>query len=353
MATLTETAYYGRKVVRWAIIALIGYVILRISFTIFVRIIQQAFPRAPLIPNQAFGKLPALKFPETTASPSGQLEFTLQTVSGTIPEASNAAKVYFLPKNRSSLLSLSNAQTLVARTGFTSTPRQISPTVYRWIDLDAPFRTIELDIVNNHFELNYAYSHDPNLFTEKSLPSPLQAENDAEVFMQTLGLTTTDLDLVNPKVTFLKFDGSKLILASSQSQADAIQLDYFHKKYDGMQVLTDQPNAGTLTFIFSSSLNANKHILYVKYHYWPTDINTLGIYKLKTSAQAYQELLAGKGYLASFPPNQNQIKLTNVYLAYYDSREPQLFLQPIFVFEGDPNFQAFVSAVAPPWIEEK
>ena len=40
-----------------------------------------------------------------------------------------------------------------------------------------------------------------------------------------------------------------------------------------------------------------------------------------------------------------------VTLAYYDSLDPQNYLQPVFVFEGDDGFLAYVPAVALPWTE--
>ncbi len=50
-------------------------------------------------------------------------------------------------------------------------------------------------------------------------------------------------------------------------------------------------------------------------------------------------------------PKTNAVVVRNVYLAYYDSFEPQTYMQPVFVFEGDDNFQALVPAVSQEWIE--
>jgi hypothetical protein len=48
---------------------------------------------------------------------------------------------------------------------------------------------------------------------------------------------------------------------------------------------------------------------------------------------------------------EGQITIRNIFLAYFESEEPQNYLQPIFVFEGDKNFTAYVSAVDPEWID--
>lgn len=351
MATLTETAYYARRIINWSVVGLIGLILFRILFYVAVDAIRKAFPAPPLVPNFALGKLPKINFPQT-ASPSAQIQFTLQTISGTVPEASEAARVYFMPKNRSSFSSVTNAQTFVGRIGFTDVPRQINTTGYRWIDTKNPLRSIEVDTVSNHFTLKYAYIHDLSLFAEKQIPLPENAKREAENFLQNLGLAIPDMNFPNPKIVYLKLVGDQLEPTTSQSQADAVRLDYFRKSYDGMPVVTNKRNEGIITFIISGSRRSDRRLLLVNFSYWPLDVRTNGIYKLKKSSDAYTELQSGNAFFVSQPQNQTQFTITNIYLAYFDSPEAQLFLQPVFVFEGDPNFVAYISAVAPPWIEE-
>ena len=198
MATLTETAYYARKAVNWGIIGLIGLIVLRILFNLTLDAIRRTFPAPPLRVNNALGKLPRLTFPNS-ASPSAKLTFSLQTVTGTLPVASEAARVYFLPKNKPNFSSLQRAQTMVGRIGFTLTPTEINPTFYRWQDPKNPLRTLEMDTVNNHFILTYSYIHDLPLFAEKQIPSPEQGRLESEVLLQTLGLKPTDLDSGKPR----------------------------------------------------------------------------------------------------------------------------------------------------------
>lgn len=350
MATLTETAFYARKSIRWGVVVFISLIVLRIGFDILLTQLRRAFPPAPLKINNYFGKLPKITFP-ASASPSGQLTFKLQTISGEVPRASEAARVYFMPKNKANLLSLSKAQAFVGKLGFTTTPRQIASTLYRWIDLRSPLRTIEVDIVSNHLNLNYAYVHDLTLFAERQIPSPQAAISETLTFFQLVNLPTQDLDVTRPVITYLKLVGDKLEPTTSQSQADAVRLNLFRRDYDGMKVLTDDPTQGSVTMVFSGSKRTDKRILSVNYSYWTIDAKNVGVYKLKTSETAWAELQRGNGYLALLPPNQNKIAITNVSLAYYDSREPQLFMQPVFVFEAEDKFKAYVPAVAPPWTE--
>jgi hypothetical protein len=350
MATLTETAYYARKYIRLGVFGFFVFIILRIIAGMAWNYIVARIPPAPLKPNYAFGKLPAIKFPQT-ASPSGQLTLRLQTIEGRVPEASEAARVFFMPKNRANLLALSQAQALVGKVGFSTTPQQLTNTLYRWVDLKNPLRTVEFDIITGHFTLKYLYPHDLQIFLEREVPSPDAARDTALQFLQSLNFTLPDLNSTKPKVQYLKLVGNQLEPTTSQSQADSVRVDFFRKDYDGMKLFTDKPTDGEITFIFSGSRDADRQILLAKYQYWAIDTKSYGIYKLKTSEQAWQELLDGKGYYASFPSTQTVVPITNVYLAYYDSSLDQPYLQPIFVFEGEGNFLAFIPAIAPPWTE--
>jgi len=348
MATLTETAFYTRKYIKWGAVGLILFLVLRIAFNSFLSYLNVLFP-PQVIPDNAFGRLSAISFPQS-ASPSAQLNYSLRTISGTLSEASNSATVYFMPKNRATLLSLSETQALVERIDFTTSPRQITSTAYRWVDITNPLRTIELDIVSKQFTLNYLFAHDLTLFTERNIPTPKQAQAETLDFLQSLNLPTGDIVVSQPKIQYLKLVGNQLQPATSESQADAVRVDYFRQNYHGMPARTDKPQEGNIAFILSGA-GGQKRVLYAKYHYWPIDTRVSGIYKLKTPEQAFTELQNGHAYFASLPNNETRIAITNSYLAYYDGMIPQLFYQPVFVFEGDQGFIAYVPAVAPPWTE--
>ena len=114
MASLTETAYYTRRAVNWGILAVIAYIILRALWSITSTIWLAAFPPKAPPPTHAFGRLPALNFPQQ-ASPSAALEFRLETIEGTVPKASESARVYFMPKSAANLLAIpSKTQTAKA-----------------------------------------------------------------------------------------------------------------------------------------------------------------------------------------------------------------------------------------------
>ena len=118
-----------------------------------------------------------------------------------------------------------------------------------------------------------------------------------------------------------------------------------------MRILTPVAGEAPISIILSGSNNLKKRIIQFAYTYWTIDYQTSATYALKTSAKAWEDLQAGKGYIARYPANTSGAVVRSVYLAYYDSFDPQTYLQPVFVFEGDNGFLGYVPAVNSEWVE--
>lgn len=346
MASLTETAYYARRSINWAILAVIAYILLRIFWSIFISVFLLIFPPKAVPPNHLFGKLPAVIFP-ATATPSAKLTFQLQTIEGTVPAASASATVYFMPKTAPTLLGLNNAQSFASSFNFDPTPVQESKNIYRFNDADFPLRRLRYDIVSNNFILRYAFEQDPTIFTEKNLPLSEAGTTEAVNLLQSHNIYPDDLSGGTNNVSFLKLNGTILVGTTSLSQADAERIDFFRKPIGDTPVFTPYPDQAPVSIIFSGSSEAKKRIIQFAYTFWPIDYDTTATYGLKTSEQAWEELQNGGGYIARYPTMGTIAVIRNVYLAYYDSFDPQTYLQPMFVFDGDNGFRAYVPAVAP------
>ncbi len=352
MASLTETAYYTRRTVNWTIVVVVGYVVLRFAWGIFSTAYLAIFPPKPAAANHAFGKLPAVHFPAQTASASAQPIYQLETIEGSVPRASESANVYFMPKTGSNLLALSTAQNFAKRLGFVTTPipEAGNKNVYRFDDTAAPLRHLWYDIVSTNFILRYNFEQDAGLFLERNVPQAAAAQAEARNLLQTYALFPTDFTGGNINVGFYHVAESSLVPVSSQSQADAVRVDFFRPKIADTPVLSATPQEGPISVILSGSKTAKKRILQFTYTYWPIDYQTIATYPLKSSTAAWQELQSGGGFVLKYPTTP-VITVRNVYLAYYDSFDPQTYLQPIFVFEGDDDFKAYVPAVSPEWTE--
>ena len=353
MATLTETAYQTRKAINWAILAVISYIILRLLWSIFLSVWLGIFPPKAAPPNHAFGKLPSLQFPAPTASPSGSLTFRLETIEGTVPKASESATVFFMPKFASNLLALTKSVEFAKRLEFVSEPIQETKYIYRFEDAESPLRKLRYDIVSKNFILRYLYEQDMAVFSERNIPLADAAKMEAKNMLQTYGIYEDDIEKGTSTVQFLKLTGDTLIQTTSLSQADSVRVDFFRAPVAGTNIITPYPAEGSISFVFSGSKNIKKRVLQFAYTFWPIDYQTTATYGLKASSVAWTELQNGQGYIARYPKTTNTAVIRKVYLAYYDSIEPQTYLQPVFVFEGDDDFLAYVPAVEATWIENK
>ncbi|OGG08975.1 hypothetical protein A2154_05270 [Candidatus Gottesmanbacteria bacterium RBG_16_43_7] len=351
MATLTETAYYTRRTINWTILGIIAYFILRLTWAILVFIYFILFPPKPPPPNHAFGVLPKIQFPQSVSRPS-DLKFRLETIEGTVPTASESASVYFMPKSPANLLALTRTQTFAQRLGLNPEPIQESKNIYIFKDPDLSLRTLRYDIVSNNFVLRYAYELDPLVFDQKNLPNDPKAITDAQSILKGYNLYVNDYKNGTTRITYLQLVGNKLLPILSRVEADALRVDFFRKPIGDMKVFTADPDLGLINFLYSGNPNTIKQLMEFNYTYWPIDYDTVGTYEMKRSQDAWQELVSGGGFIARYPRTGSTAVVRTMHLGYYDSYQPQTYLQPIFVFEGDDGFLGYVPAVSLKWVEQ-
>jgi hypothetical protein len=111
--------------------------------------------------------------------------------------------------------------------------------------------------------------------------------------------------------------------------------------------VTSSPKQGLVRVIFSGNPRSGR-VIQVKYNYFPIDYTAVETYPLKTTAQAWQELQDGKGYVADVDISVSEVVVRKVELAYFDSFDPQSYAQPVYMFTGDNNFVGYVQAVRDP-----
>lgn len=85
-------------------------------------------------------------------------------------------------------------------------------------------------------------------------------------------------------------------------------------------------------------------IINAKFIYWQLDQSQKGTYKLKDFNTAWQGVLAGKAEFVDFGERSadiffedlkvEKVKLLSVNLAFFESREREFFLQPVYVLKG-------------------
>lgn len=350
MSSLTETAYHTRRIINFTLIGIIAYICLKIAWTIASNYYLASHPPLPPPPNMAYGKLPLPFFPEE--GKKYQYSFKLETATGDLPESSPSAKVYFMPIVNANLLSLDRATEKAKLMGFTNEPLSLSQSDYLWSDPQNPLRSLTINIVNGNIALRYDFREDQLLFQDKNLPADLEAINEAKTVLSTFGLAKDDLLKENAKIIYLRFAGGKLEEAGSLSEADFVRVQFNRSKLDDFFIFTPSKDLSPEIVTFSGSQDSAKRIIELDYNYQTIDPFSFATYPIKTPSVAFEELKAGKGYIAdhgNFEEKQKTIR--NIYLAFYDSLKIQTYLEPIYVFEGDNHFQAFVSAIDDLWLE--
>ena len=349
MATLTKTAITTRKALKYSIIFLVAIFILKIVWGVGQDIWRKIHPPSPLPPTVAFDKLPKLKFPEKEVL---KLTYRLETIQGALPQLVKISRVYFMPQKPPNLLALDKAKQKARQMGFTTQLEKVSETTYRWITPSTPPTVLEMDINNGNFHLRYQFENDQELLTQKNLPTNEQAAQEAKKFLQTNGLLTDDLATGSAEFDYLKYTSFDLVPAISLSEADFVRVNLFRANLNGLKIFSPNPKKALVSLLFSGNKQRGKRIIEISYTYYSIDRNISATYPLKPVETAWQELQANKGYVANLGQNENkQITIRQVYLAYYDSEEPQTFLQPIYVFEGDHNFFGYIPAIAAEWSE--
>lgn len=348
---LTQTAYWTRRILKFGAIFIVAIILLRIIFNIIGSVWRKINPPAPAAPTVLFGKLPKLKFPENNYSDK-KLTYRLETIQGTLPTIPTIAKVYFIPNERPSLLGLEKATKQAMALGFKSESQQISEKIYRWDNGQAPATTLEININNNSFHQLYDYTNDQEVINSKDLPTNQQAAQEAKSFLSGNGFLEADLATGSADFVYLKYSPPDITPVSSLSEADLIRVNLFRADLDGIRILPPNPKKSLVSFLFSGIKTLGRRIIEVNYNYYSIDRETFSTYPLKSIQIAWQEFQQNQGFISNLGENENgSIVIRKVILAYYDADEPQNFLQPIYVFEGDYDFIGFLPAIDSKWKE--
>ncbi len=351
MATLTETAYYARKIIKYGSIAVVVLLILRGAFLAFRTYWKRAHPPPPPPPTVAFGKLPKLKFPERNNLP--KLTYKVETISGKLPNLSSQAKVFFVPQPSSNLLAWDNTKAWARQLGFSREPQAIDRFEYRFTSDTTPSTTLEVHVLSKNFRLYYDWKSDLEILSQGSPPQEKEAIALARGFLQGANALPDDLTKGSAEVIYLKYKDGSLTKALFFSEANFAKVNLFRQDLDNLKILPANPKDANISVTLGPTASRNRGIIEVRYIHAPISQANFATYPLKEVNVAWSELIEGKAFIASLGNNpEGKITIRNAYLAYYDSEEGQNFLQPVVVFEGDNDFYAYVPAITDTWLEQ-
>ena len=351
MGQLSQVAGVTRQIIKYGALGIVAYIILTSFLKFTVQLWKKLHPPAPPPPTVAFGKLQAIVFPSSVSD--RKFSYRLETPNGMLPKVGDRATVYALPPKTANLLALDHAKTLAKKLGFAEEPQQISADTYRFSKALPALLTLDFNLVYDTFTMKYQWPNDETILTQKQFSSEAVLIKQTQQILKEIGLLAPDLETGQTSVSFLRASANAFIPALSLSEADFVKVDYFRASPEqNTPVVTPIPPNGNITFIFSGSDAKGKQIVLFKYHYFPVDFNSQATYPLKPVATAWDQVQNGQAYVAAVSSKAaDTIVIRRIYLGLYDSDQFQPYLQPVYVFQGDEDFVAYVPAVNSQWIK--
>ncbi len=354
MATLTETAYKVRTGLKTGLLVSLLVSVAWYAGGAAVNYYKATHPPEEPPPTVDFGRLERITFPKETGRP----EIELELPTGKMPVFPDRMRVFFAPTKRSNFLDPQRAIETATALGFLFKPEQPSETRYIWRKQDSLNSILEMDIVSGHFVLNRAWQNNPALLAVNTFTSDKQAVADMTSFLQRSGSMPEDT-VDNNKVSYLKVQGAKLVKALSLSDADFLQVDLFRDEYrvydpedktkskilEAYKFYRPNPDKGLVRGVLTGSREYEEKVISLEYGYSKVDYTKSGTYPIKTGQEAYDELKNGGGYVTEKSPKKGILKVRRVQLGYYDDDANHSYALPIYVFLGDQDFVAYVSAV--------
>jgi len=340
MPTLHDTTDGIKRIGKWGGIGVGGILLLILLFQGGSFLIKTFFPKPAPPPQQAFGKLPSIIFPEDIIKPP--TSYQLDTISGNLGQFSDRSNVYKTVAPVPTLLDLQRTRAGLSSTSFITNETYINDTQYSWNDRRRPDKKIKINIISSDFTItsNYLLYPDIQASTLIDQTSSIAVATD---FLTSLGLYPLDFDPIKTTTQLLALQGTSLFAASSIANAQLVRLDLFQNDLDRLPIMYPHPPNSPFYFLIGGS-NTDE-ILEANFSHQTISTES-STYPIITAEAAYEQLKKGDAYFASYFGTSTDISIKNVYLGYFLSETKQDFVMPIYVFEGKDGFFAYVSAIA-------
>ncbi|OGD85774.1 hypothetical protein A2Z23_02680 [Candidatus Curtissbacteria bacterium RBG_16_39_7] len=350
MTSLTRAAYLTKQMLIFAVI--IGGILvgLWIFWGLGKQIWRSINPPSTPPPTVSFGQLPSLNFSGAPfATSSSKIRYEIETIEGKMPKLPTQAKVFKVNQSPASILSGEKAKQKAAKLGFYSTPQQLSDRIYVFKDDQVYGHALTIDIVTGSFSITSDLYQFPELL---SLTGQIRSQTAIELaknFLKDNVSTSSDFPDAKIQTKNLKLEDRELVEAKSIGDTQLIRVDFYRQDLDKLPILPLEKDKANIWALVSPLKDSKKKILEASFTYWPVDTQTWATYPLKTSDEAFNELQLGQGMVVSAKGSTAIIR--KVYLAYLETKTLPGFFQPVFVFDGDDSFRAFVPAIQTAWIK--
>lgn len=329
--TLTQTAILTKQVIVASIITLILSIGGVVGYQIWYANYLSSLPPVEEKPDLRFGALPQPNFPKSNVT-SSNFTYSLDTVTGSLPEFKKIIKVYYVPRSYATLLSGEKSQNLASKFLIKSSPQILSETVYKFEENNKSL-TVNLDTGNFKFINTASISaqvlgNDNNL-TANFLSMLQNLSGNSDTFGRT-------------KITYLKIienDPQEV----NRENANAAEISIWPQAIEEIEIFTPNFNKSLINARVVGAAEKIENYKAINYTNWTIDTTTFATYPLKPVLQAFEDLKSGKGIVVK-EPFKPQVSISAVSLGYYLSDEYSQYLLPIYIFEG-PEFVSYISAI--------
>jgi len=343
--TLTEVSFFGRKFAPFAVLIFVIVLILFYTFKL-VFLFAELNNKPKLGLNTIFNSIKPPEFPEAT--PSSLHTYVMDTVEGEPITATEAGKVFFIPKSPFRF-GYKEKISLIAKTlGFEGNglDYKLSSTKTSALFEDSK-RKFTIDINNFNFKFDQDITRSPELFQKTGIPDKETAQNKAIDFLKSFDRYPTDLAKGRMNVIFLQYDtvSSRTAVLEENKDANMVEVDFYRADIDQFPIVSPK-YFNSQNYVTMVQVEDGYHVVGAQMQFFEKSEGQVGVYPIIDGNTAFEKLATGSGFIVSgtnIP--QKQIPIKRMFMGYFDPNIYQEYLQPVYVFLGDNNFVAYVPAV--------
>lgn len=346
--SLTQTAHVSRNLIKYGGSGIIVFLILWTLLVAGVKAYRAAHP--PYTPPTVrYGILPKIVFPEKIFE---KKELVLELPNDSLPKFKDQARVYVVYRPLNTFLALEEESKTALKFNFSGKPiEQGSGSGIYQFKNDQLNQTLTINVLDGSFKISYPYLTDQMILSSGLVPAKDEAIETAKSYLEGGGKLTADLVEGEKRVSFWKIEDNELRPVEAQAEANIVRVDFFRKNLpEEMRIVAADFGRASVSVLISGATVEGKKIVEVSYKQTNIDRESFETYPIKAATAAWEDLKVGN-YWPAADNSSKKVAIRKMYLAYFEPVTLTNYMQPIFVFEGDNNFVAYVPAVTEKWVK--
>ena len=344
--TLTEVMYTVRRSLPFIIVLLVIIFLLYGILLFFININKH---KTIITLNPTFGKIQQPQVANYLKFPQNPL-FTLDTIQGKPIVATEAGRVFFIPKPRARFGYLQTIYLMARSVDFDTVidTHQLSENIAIFSNTE---QTLTIDVGNYNFTYDTQYENHPEYFSEAIIPDEDTVKQDANNFLSKMGRYPVDLHQGDNNIIYLAHteDSKDFIVVKSPRQADVVEVDFFRPDIDTFPVVAPR-YFNSQNYIVMTYKQGKMNVIKAQIKYFEKNDQS-GNYPLLTGEEAWNNFIQGTGTVIANQNATNTISITEMYLGYLDIENYQPYLQPVYFFLGENNFIGFTPALRAEYLQ--